>query len=142
MNKYRIIFMLAVAGSLMGCRTTVKEKPEFYVYIESWDRVSFSAPRIVEGKYSKWLSKDQASQAIRVNRDSFAPRAEVMLGKNLDINDSGLDSEIDEIERWLVSCGIREITFKLAMSSRMPPVLREYRNGKTIKVHKPPFDNY
>lgn len=102
------------------------------LYIESWDRIAFESPSIVEGSVSKWHSKKQAEAVIAAYRGKRAPRAAVMLGKNLDIGAKTMEAEIDDIQNWLIGQGIMDITFRQARSKEMPAIVRECRNGKTV----------
>ena len=118
------------AISAAGPLTTPKFGVVYGVYIESWDRISFENPSITEGGYTKNHSKEQADSVIKQYRPVMSSSAEVMLGKACEIN-------VDEIQDWLVSQGMTYIAFKRAVSSEMPWVFREYRNGKIINFEHP-----
>jgi hypothetical protein len=115
---------------------SAKNAESFSIYIESWERISFRRPHITEGEYSKMHIKSEAEGVIAIYLKQMKPVAKIMLGKNLHINDKGFNAEIDEIQEWLVAQGIKDITFRLAMSEKMPPVVREYRNGKVIELQQ------
>jgi hypothetical protein len=115
-----------LAGPVYG----VKPGDGFSIYIESWDRVAFHYPDITEGKSSKWHNKAVAEAVIRKHLEFLAPKADVLLGTNLHINDKGYESEIDEIQNWLVTQGITRIEFIQAQGESLSPVVRIYEDGK------------
>ncbi len=111
------IILLLFTSSLIGV-ALAQNQPETKIYIEAWNRIS------IETCGSGWFTKQEAEEFLK--RDS-TKQIEVILGKNLSINNSGFESEIDEIQQWLVSLGFKDITFRLATSDNLPPVVRRYR---------------
>ena len=124
--KNIVILFTIIAFFLLGCQTSSPDKQTFSIYIESWEHISISVPEITGDGHMKTLSKDEATKVISDNMKDFKPSADVMLGKSGRV-------KIDNVQDWLVSIGITDIVFKAALSSRMPPVVREYHNGKITK---------
>jgi len=106
----------------------------FYIYMESWDRVSFREPNMRDEDGSKWYSRAEATQIIRDFLELVGARADVLLGKNLHINGAGFEADLDTIQEWLVSIGIRDITLWQARSRGPAPLVRKCRDGKTVNV--------
>ena len=104
----------------------------FNIYIESWERISFRNPLIEEQNHAKMHSKKNAALIIKNNANLLEGTTEVMLGKNIHVNEDGIEAEINEIQEWLVSLGIKSIIFRLATSGIDPPVVKEFRDGQII----------
>lgn len=137
MKAINTVLAILVVTTL-GCQSKPENRAPFQIYMESWERISFSAPEIAEGKHLKWHVKQEANHIIKQNLTSWGPSAEVMLGKNIHVNEKGLEAEMDAIQAWLVCNGITDITFRLAMSKGEPPVVRICRNGKITNLDKKP----
>jgi len=110
--------------------TQPSENKGFGIHIESWDAILFSSPPTLTDQ--SWLSRKDVEAVIARYVDLQAGLAEVTLGKKLDMGDNGREVKIDEIQAWLVAQGIKDITFRLATSKVMSPVVRQCRNGKTV----------
>lgn len=93
------------------------------MYIESWDRIHFYQDE------SRMLSQDNAEEFLKT-KVKRSDTIDVVLGKSLAINEKGLDSEVNEIQDWLVALGYNKITFKLATSNRSMPIVRKYTDGE------------
>ena len=89
-------------------------------------------PEILDGEHPKWHSRAEATQVVLANREALGSCADVMLGKNLHVDDTAVQSELDGIQKWLESCGITDMTFRLAMSDVMPPVVRVVKDGHEL----------
>lgn len=122
----KFIARLLMLSFLFAGTTFAQEQSEIKIYIESWDRISLPEHD------SDWSSKEEAGKFLDT-KDKSTTVIEIMLGKNLSISKKGLESEIDEIQTWLVSLGFKTITFKCAASFREPPVVRRYTKGEIFK---------
>ena len=117
---------------LGGCRCAPHQEARFDIYIESWDRISFAIPEILDGDHPKWHSRVEATRIVLAHRDSLGSCADVMLGKSLHADAAAVEAKIDAIQKWLESCGITDMTFRLAMSDVMPPVVRVVEDGHEL----------
>jgi len=131
----KILFLIFIyATVVIDCQAAKKNDSMFYIYIESWDRISVSSPNIAATDQPELYSKAKAEKIIRRNIKLVGESAEVMIGKGLQMNRAGLDDEIDEIQKWLISQGIRHIKFKLAISDGIPPDVKEYNAERATNI--------
>ncbi len=125
MNISRVIALLSCI-LISGCQTPEKDLTGFNIYIESWDRISFSNPY-----YGNWfVSKPEATEFIREKKNTIASKAYVVLGKNIHMHQDTLEERMDEIQSWLISEGIEHIIFELALSFDAPCIVREHHKEK------------
>jgi len=126
-------FALLLISWLAGCSQQSTDAQPLNIYIESWEHISFNVPKLTavdrSGSYSKDHNKAAADAVLRKYRKQLLPIADVMLGKNLHINDKGFQSEIDEVQEWLASHGFSQITFRLARCSTPPDIVRYYHKN-------------
>jgi len=127
-----LIFIFAIAA--IDCQAAKKDNSMFYIYIESWDRISVSSPNIAATDQPELYPKIKAEKIIRKNIKLVGESAEVMIGKDLHMNNAELEDKIDEIQKWLISQGMRHIQFKLAISDGIPPMVREYKAERTTNI--------
>ncbi len=136
------LILASCLAALYVCRHRLAGKGTFSIYIESWSRIAFDNPSIAEPRIyipwiteqpcSKWHTKAQAEEVISKYSGRMPAGADIMLGKALHINERGFQAEIDEIQDWLVSCGMHYIVFRLALSRDIPPVVRVYIDGEVL----------
>jgi hypothetical protein len=146
LSRDTLCFASLYTGNPSGCIATRSLRSlagEFYgtegfaLRVHARGRVTFSRPRLLDGKYAKWFSREEATRVVKDNLARFAPRADVAVAKGVHWYNDTLDGTLDEIQAWLVSCGLVELSFTLDASLFEPPLVREYNRGMTRRYDWP-----
>ncbi len=126
----RIIYfaVLALILHFTGCNSVDPPKKAFDIKFQSWREIAISANQFQMQNDLKLMQKQAASEFIKKHIKYCLPEADVTLDREFAFHTNRYQDEIINIQQWLCSLGIIEITFwQLTDSGKS--LLRTLQNG-------------
>ena len=106
----------------------VNNRAHMHIIVHTWEdmRVWGYPPDDTEARE---CNKSSVERILKNVNSDYMPQVDILLTKNFGLGEGDYEQELGNLQKWLISQGVRHITFTMAMSKKVPSIFLEYHDG-------------